>query len=351
VNIFSHTFTIGLQGTEGQFEQIYTGTNADQFDNTSYLFTYTAPKPEEPIAPDCTTNPAYINCIIQSVSTPDIPTLADTSNDSENTVEQPVVADLATTVIGGEALSLEELLAIADSATVDTKKEEKEKELADSITADILEQVLATNTTETEQRRDNNSTTTEEETVVQTIVENTVTENVETVVEETSLVVDNTTETQTTVENVENVLVAETIEETKTEEITEDTELLAQTVSKTIEETSSTETSFDENEMSIVVQQQQTTVEEITVAESNTEEVTELQVVETSINQSIDRSLILRRNVLDWSRHNSFNWCTFCSSSAKRLIPSNFFRSSCNALVYRSHSSFHVCANSRASQS
>jgi hypothetical protein len=289
VNVFGHTFTVGLQGTEGQFEQIYTGTNSNQFDNTAYLFTYTPPEPEEPIAPDCSTNPAYINCIIQSAT--DTPVFVADNNTTEEPSTETTIVDNQPTVIGGEALSLEELLAIADSTTTEETQEEKEKELADNIAANILEQVLSTNTTETEQRRDrdNNSTTTEEETIVQTTVDNAVTENVETVVEETSLVVDNTTtETQNTVENVENVVVAETTEETKTEETTEDTELLAQTVSETIEETSSTETSIEENEMPIVVQQQQTTVEETTVIESNTEEVTELQVVETSINQSIE---------------------------------------------------------------
>ena len=180
VNVFGHNFTIGLQGTEGQFEQIYTGTNSNQFDNTAYLFTYTPPEPVDPIAPDCTINPSDTSCIIQSITnTPTETYVAETSNtedqptfteEQQTQTEPTFVADTGPTVIGGEALSLEELLAIADSATANEEQEEKEKELQDDILAGILEQVLTADTTIDNDRKNVDFST--EETTVQSILAN-----------------------------------------------------------------------------------------------------------------------------------------------------------------------------------
>lgn len=180
VNVFGHNFTIGLQGTEGQFEQIYTGTNSNQFDNTAYLFTYTPPEPVDPIAPDCTINPSDTSCIIQSITnTPTETYVAETNNtedqptfteEQQTQTEPTFVADTGPTVIGGEALSLEELLAIADSATANEEQEEKEKELQDDILAGILEQVLTADTTIDNDRKNVDFST--EETTVQSILAN-----------------------------------------------------------------------------------------------------------------------------------------------------------------------------------
>jgi hypothetical protein len=272
VNIFGHTFTIGLQGTEGQFEQIYTGTNANQFDNTSYLFTYTAPEPKSPIAPDCSTNPTYIDCIIQSVSTPDTPVLlADISDDTETTEEPTIVANNEPTVIGGEAPSLEDLLAIADSTTTEETQEEKEKDLADDITANILEQVLAiteNSTTERSSRSNGTSNEIEETTALVTQTEtseqNTITETTQDTVVE---VIETATETNNEEENFE-ILVNQT-------DVTETIEI----------ETNSTE---EQTEIATVAFTQQTVIEETVTNENLSEENTETQVVETSINQSIE---------------------------------------------------------------
>jgi hypothetical protein len=275
VNILSHTFTSGIQGTNGQYEQIYYGTNADQLDNTAYLFTYTAPEPppEDPIAPDCSTNPAYINCIIQTTNTPTETVLVD--NTEQPTAEQPnepvQVADNSPQVIGGEAPSLEDLLAVAESATAEESvDEEKEKELADSITANILEQVLATTETTTERsNRSNGSTSETEETT--TVVTQTETTNEQTVVVEN------------TVENV--IETTESVVETNNEE--EQTDLLVtESTLETVE--IETNTIEEQSETPIVSVAQQVVTEEVTTAETTTEKTTELQVVETSINQSIE---------------------------------------------------------------
>lgn len=186
VNVFGHNFTIGLQGTEGQFEQIYTGTNSNQFDNTAYLFTYTPPEPVDPIAPDCTINPSDTSCIIQSITnTPTETYVAETNNtedqptfteEQQTQTEPTVVADTGPTVIGGEALSLEELLAIADSATANEEQEETEKELQDDILAGILEQVLTADTTIDNDRKNNNITESE---TVETVTISTITNDIE----------------------------------------------------------------------------------------------------------------------------------------------------------------------------
>jgi hypothetical protein len=278
VNVFSHTLTAGIQGTNGQYEQIIYGNNANQLDNTAYLFTYMPPEPpppEEPIAPDCSTNPAYINCIIQTVNT--IPTenvLVD--NNTEQTTEtpnEPLVVENTSQVIGGEAPSLEDLLAIADSATVEESvEEEKEKELADSITTNILEQVLATTeTTATERSNRADSSTAE-------------TEEIKTVVAQTETVVEQNTVIETTQDSV--VEVTETATETNNEE-ENITLLVNQTdVTETIE--TETNTTEEQNEVIQVSVAQQVVVEETVTTETSSEENIETQVVETSINQSIE---------------------------------------------------------------
>jgi hypothetical protein len=320
ISVFAHNFTIGLQGTEGQFEQIYTGIDSNQFDNTAYLFTYIPPEPEV-LAPDCTVNPSDTSCIIQSITnTPTETYVAETNNTEEqptfteepvSETEPTVVADTGPTVIGGEALSLEELLAIADSATADEEKEEKEKELSDSITANILEQVLATTTTETEQRKDKEvDTNTEEETITiantTTITEEN-TENIETDVVETvvEMTVSETSSGETTIENTlevsvveNNVEVSETVDtqNTQVETVIDDTEnetLVAETIqtnSSELEIEQQVEINETENETPVVIVQQQVIVEETKQSESNIEDnnVSETQVVETSINTSIE---------------------------------------------------------------
>jgi hypothetical protein len=280
VNVFSHTLTAGIQGTNGQYEQIINGNNANQLDNTAYLFTYVPPEPpppEEPIAPDCSTNPAYINCIIQTINTTPTETVL-VDNNTEQTTETPdeplQVVENTQQVIGGEAPSLEDLLAIADSATAEESvEEEKEKELADSITANILEQVLATTETSTSERssRSNGSNEVEETTTLvaqtETVIEqNTVSENTQ---ENTSEVTEQVSETNT-------------VEEEKSVEV-----LVNQTVvSETIE--TETNTTEEQNEATQVSVAQQVVIEETVTTETSSEENTEIQVVETSINQSIE---------------------------------------------------------------
>jgi hypothetical protein len=280
VNVFSHTLTAGIQGTNGQYEQIINGNNANQLDNTAYLFTYVPPEPpppEEPIAPDCSTNPAYINCIIQTVnSTPTETVLVD--NNTEQTTETPdeplQVVENTPQVIGGEAPSLEDLLAIADSATAEeTVEEEKEKELADSITANILEQVLATTESSNTERssRSNGSNEIEETT---------------TLVAQTETIVEQNTVSENTQENTSEVV--EQVSETNNVEEQQSVELLVNqtVVTETIE--TETNTTEEQNEVTQVSVAQQVVIEETVTTETSSEENTETQVVETSINQSIE---------------------------------------------------------------
>jgi hypothetical protein len=276
VNVFSHTLTAGIQGTNGQYEQIINGNNANQLDNTAYLFTYIPPEPpEDPIAPDCSTNPAYINCIIQTTTnTPTETVLVD--NTEEPTVEQPnepvQVADNIPQVIGGEAPSLEDLLAVAESATAEESvEEEKEKELADSITANILEQVLATTeSSNTERLGKSNGTNEVEETT--------------TLVAQTEAVVEQNIVIETTQDTV--VEVTETATETNNEE--ENIELLVNQTDVTETNETETNTTEEQNEVTQVNVVQQVVVEETVTTETSSEENTETQVVETSINQSIE---------------------------------------------------------------
>jgi hypothetical protein len=280
VNVFNHTLTAGIQGTNGQYEQIINGNNANQLDNTAYLFTYVPPEPpppEEPIAPDCSTNPAYINCIIQTVnSTPTETVLVD--NNTEQTTETPdeplQVVENTPQVIGGEAPSLEDLLAIADSATAEeTVEEEKEKELADSITANILEQVLATTESSNTERssRSNGSNEIEETT---------------TLVAQTETIVEQNTVSENTQENTSEVV--EQVSETNNVEEQQSVELLVNqtVVTETIE--TETNTTEEQNEVTQVSVAQQVVIEETVTTETSSEENTETQVVETSINQSIE---------------------------------------------------------------
>ncbi|MDC3266405.1 hypothetical protein OAU13_00600 [bacterium] len=177
-------FTSGIQGygSQGQFEQIYFGSDGNTLDNTSWLLTYSAvepppppPPPEEPIAPDCTINPNDPTCIINALI-PD-PTdeefLADTGFDSgsddgsdafaqtDNQDTQPAEEILAESVIDtpmddpSEPDSLEEMLASdtvddEEEASVETvvaaktlENEEKAAVLSDSISRDVLEAALS----------------------------------------------------------------------------------------------------------------------------------------------------------------------------------------------------------------
>ena len=322
VSVFGRSFTIGLQGTEGQFEQIYTGADSNQFDNTAYLFTYTPPEPEEPIAPDCTVNPSNTSCIIQSITnTPTEIYVAD--NTTEESTTEPTLVDTEPTVIGGEALSLEELLAIAnDSSTKEEEtKEEKEKELQDDITANILEQVLATTETEERRERDNNTTSAEEEKLV--IVANTNSEPEESIenVSESDMVADMVTNEEVlaqetineepVLENtnetivVDNVEVVENVEtpaiQTETENTDNDSnETFLVENTETVETEQQVESTDIENETPVVAVQQQTVIEETNTIENIIEDgnVSETQVVETSINQSIEISEELTNETL-----------------------------------------------------
>ena len=161
VNIFGHSLTIGLQGdgSKNQFSQIYTGNNANLFDNTSYLFTYIPPEPIQLTPPDCTTNPADISCVIKlnanNVTSEPI------SYESNRTAVVSLSAQNETTneqqIIGGVPPDLEWLLSM-NSQQTDMSQQEKEEELKDSIEQDILELVLAAAqepTQDTEQERTN----------------------------------------------------------------------------------------------------------------------------------------------------------------------------------------------------
>ena len=152
VNVYTHSFTVGLQGTDGQFEQIINGRNANQLDNTAYLFTYIPPEPppppEPPIAPDCSINPAYINCIIQTVPT-DNTVMVSNNNNNQTTVEEPITNQ----VIGG-TVDLESLLSINGKEEETKDKEEKEEELKDDIQTSILQQALANTETNRNKNKD-----------------------------------------------------------------------------------------------------------------------------------------------------------------------------------------------------
>lgn len=163
VNIFNHTLTIGLQGTNGQFQQIYTGTNADQFDNTAYLFTYQPIIPETPIAIDCTTNPTNINCIIQSYTSPSV-YVAETDIIQDSNNNNDIVDITEQQIFAGTIFDLESLLS--DNQTVDLANEDEEK-LKDNISLEILEQVLAVVETPVENERNNRNNNTEETELVQ----------------------------------------------------------------------------------------------------------------------------------------------------------------------------------------
>ncbi len=176
----NRTFTAGIQGygSQGQYEQIYFGSNGNTLDNTSWLLTYSAveppppPPPEEPVAPDCTINPNDPTCIINALI-PD-PTdeefLADTGFDngsddgSEPVVEEedPVQEEMFAEVdsmqeesFDDEAIdeqSLEEMLAeeteevFEEEVVADVREianEEKAAVLTDSISKDVLEAALS----------------------------------------------------------------------------------------------------------------------------------------------------------------------------------------------------------------
>jgi hypothetical protein len=282
VNIFNHTLTIGLQGTNGQFQQIYTGTNADQFDNTAYLFTYQPIIPETPIAIDCTTNPTNINCIIQSYTSPSV-YVAETDIIQDSNNNNDIVDITEQQIFAGTIFDLESLLS--DNQTVDLANEDEEK-LKDNISLEILEQVLAVVETPVENERNNRNNNTEETELVQyaNLSETTVefTQEDDTVattdtIEETYLA-ENTIETTIPV-SVENNVV-ENNEVTTNDEI----ELLANN-DILIE---NTEETTDVIELPIFVQNNtESMLETISVDYDFDGNVSEEQFVQNTIEQSI----------------------------------------------------------------
>jgi hypothetical protein len=169
INIFNHTFTIGLQGTDGQFQQIYTGTNADQFDNTAYLFTYQSIElpPELPVAIDCNTNPTNINCMLQSITAQPEIMLADAGDNNQTITEEPI-----TVAALGDNIDLESLLSSNETDMFEKEQEqEKEKELRDDIQTNILESVLAIIGSNNNRNNKNSNETVEQNTTSETSIE------------------------------------------------------------------------------------------------------------------------------------------------------------------------------------
>ncbi len=142
-------FTSGIQGygAQGQFEQIYFGSDGNTLDNTSWLLTYSAveppppPPPEEPIAPDCNINPNDPTCIINALI-PD-PTdeefLADTGFDNGSSDGSDVIADEE-----DPAPAEEEMFAEADPIAEDSMEES-------SLSEESLEEFLAEESSDDEE--------------------------------------------------------------------------------------------------------------------------------------------------------------------------------------------------------
>lgn len=163
----NRTFTAGIQGygSQGQYEQIYFGSNGNTLDNTSWLLSYSATEPPPVIAPNCDINPTDPTCIINSL----IPDTTDeepiyVADETDNSVpaddeEELVAEELLTDAdpILEEPASeetLEELLAdeSIDEEVIDEEmvaevrelaNEEKASTLADSISKDVLEAALS----------------------------------------------------------------------------------------------------------------------------------------------------------------------------------------------------------------
>ena len=294
LNVYQHTLTAGIQGTDGQSEQIYTGNSTQSLANSAYLFEYIPPEPPAPIAPDCTVNPSDISCIINTNTTP-----VYIAEENTNEPTQSLVADTTEVepqVIGGISIDLESLLSSNESTEV--ADEEKEKELKDDITTDILEQVLATvETTETD-RKDRSLGSSEEtdETIQvanisETTSETVITDDTQTSeiysIEETS--VENVSETS--VANTETTTVVETTIETNT---IDETEIVVENNNENsgIEET--VEQTIDIVELPVFVQNvSESVIETITVDSTDNGEIQEETFVFNQIEQStqIDNDL------------------------------------------------------------
>lgn len=330
LNVNQHTLTAGIQGTDGQYEQIYNGNSTQSLANSAYLFTYTPPEPEASIAPDCTVNPSDTSCIINTNTTAPIYVAEETKNIQSETFVAEVFEP---TVIGGIAPDLESLLS--DNQSTEIIDEETEKELKDDITTDILEQVLATveTTTETERKDRNTGVDIEETTetiqaisVDETITSTLVSDNTETtevnMIEET-IVADNIIENidnnnvseqviedTEVVESVETVVVPENqnnVVETNVETVIEDTEILVENTTETnnIEETVE---QTDTVELPVFVQNQsESTIENISIDNVVDESTNEEAFVASQIEQSIEIDNELTNEVISISVAQSEN--------------------------------------------
>jgi hypothetical protein len=235
LHVFGHALTAGIQGTDGQYEQLYYGDKTLGLAYSAYLFEYTPPEPKESIAPDCTINPANTSCIINTATTAPVYVAEETNNTQLETFLAEVFEPQ---VIGGIPPDLESLLS--DNQTTEIADEETEKELSDDITTNILEQVLAvTETTETE-RKDRNigiSEETTENTVTMSTSETTVDGAIETDTQVTMATETNeeTSVFENIIESVETTIIDNTyVEEAQTTD-TVDTVLVVETTSNTVE--------------------------------------------------------------------------------------------------------------------
>lgn len=290
VNIFNHTITAGIQGTDGQYQQIFFGNNADQLDNTAYLFTYIPPEPETLIAPDCTINPSNVNCVIQSLTSSDVyvaEVTPENNNDNNNIVESfdtPVEQQ----VYAGTIPDLESFLS--DNQTQDVSNDDEE-ELKDDITSDILEQVLAVVESPTENTRNerNNNINEETETVqLVTFVDNSVENNIDFDATENTETENTSPNEYTSTEILLAIVETNTIENTDSENTDQNEILVANndTTTEIVEEI--LEQTSDAIELPIFVQNNtETVLETISVDYGFTGDVTEEQFVQNTIEQSI----------------------------------------------------------------
>jgi len=297
LNVSGHNLTAGIQGTDGQYEQIYHGNSIESLANTAYLFTYTAPEPEEPIAPDCTINPADTSCIINSNNTTPVYVAEETNNTQSETFVAEVVEPQ---VIGGIPPDLESLLS--DNQTTDLSDEEKEKELSDDITSNILEQVLAvTETTETD-RKDRSMGFSEEnsesvqlantgETVNETISSDSIETTEQTYVEETQTI------------ETSNILLVETMTNTieYDSQTTEETELVVENNTETVIE-ENVEQTVETVELPVFVQTiNETLIENISIDNNDSGDIQEETFVANQIEQSIQIDSELTNEVMSIS--------------------------------------------------
>lgn len=301
LNVSGHNLTAGIQGTDGQYEQIYHGNSIESLANTAYLFTYTAPEPETPIAPDCIINPASTSCIINSNTTAPVYVAEETNNTQSETFVAEVFEPQ---VIGGIPPDLESLLS--DNQTTEITDEETEKEFSDDITTNILEQVLAvTETTETE-RKDRSMGFIDEETTEAMQSLGTSEATYETMVADYIETTEQTyiEEIQTT-ETFENVLVVETmtqVVEYDNQTVYEEAIIYVENNSDTgiVEET--VEQTFDIVELPVFVQTiNETVIENISIDNNDSGYIQEETFVTNQIEQSIQIDNELTNEVMSIS--------------------------------------------------